>query len=343
VKGRIERLKPSTAQGRERKTELKKLIRDSRTSRADRERYRLELDEVSPPANPAERFVPKILNGSADDIREPKPTNADLQALIDRVEAKHANGSSPDASGPSGELARQLDAAKRTIEPQLKAKTLHIDDALCTIAEAHAKFGYEIWTGRGDWEDIPRDGKAAIVTCQLKHWRGEPVFEHPTWGGAAWGYFMQLPAVEKLKARGAFEQFKENSTPESRKKIFEHLKIAERMNEPVPEKYRTEPPTALPQAEPEAPNPAPMRTEPEPRLGPVEQAGVDLATRAALVLATDSWLSRLSLHSDEMRNRIIAALSDELLKSGCVSGDFCTKLYNQTRPRAVSQFPERKF
>jgi hypothetical protein len=166
-------------------------------------------------------------------------------------------------------------------------------------------------------------------------------------GGASWDYFMQLPAVEKLKARGAFEQFKEDTTPESRTKIFEQLKIAERMNEPMSEKHWTEPPAVPLQIEPvepvEAPKPAPMNVEPEAVLNPVERAGVDLAARTALVLQTDSWLSRLAEHSPDMRGRITAALSDELLKVGCVSGDFCTRLYNNSRPRALSQFPERRF
>jgi hypothetical protein len=86
-----------------------------------------------------------------------------------------------------------------------------------------------------------------------------------------------------------------------------------------------------------------MNAEPEAVLNPVERAGVDLAARTALVLQTDSWLSRLAEHSPDMRGRITAALSDELLKVGCVSGDFCTRLYNNSRPRALSQFPERRF
>ena len=72
------------------------------------------------------------------------------------------------------------------------------------------------------------------------------------------------------------------------------------------------------------------------------RGNADLAARAALVLRTDGWLSRLAQHSDDMRARIIAALSDEILRVGHVSGDFAAKLYNDFRPRAVSGFPERK-
>lgn len=71
--------------------------------------------------------------------------------------------------------------------------------------------------------------------------------------------------------------------------------------------------------------------------------GIDLAARAALVLKTDGWLTRLAEHSFDMHTRIIAGLSDELLRSRFVSGDFCTRLYNTLRPKAVSAYPERKF
>jgi hypothetical protein len=83
--------------------------------------------------------------------------------------------------------------------------------------------------------------------------------------------------------------------------------------------------------------------EPEPKLDPIVRASMDLAARALLVLRTDSWLSRLAEHSPDVRTTILAALSDELLRTGFVSGDFCARLYNDNRPRALSQFPPRQF
>jgi hypothetical protein len=44
-----------------------------------------------------------------------------------------------------------------------------------------------------------------------------------------------------------------------------------------------------------------------------------------------------------MRTKIIASLSDELLRAGFVSGGFCAPLYNQNRPKNLAAFPERKF
>jgi hypothetical protein len=85
----------------------------------------------------------------------------------------------------------------------------------------------------------------------------------------------------------------------------------------------------------------PVSDQPEPVLNPVGSA--DMAARSALVLQTDSWLSRLAEHSPDMHTRILASLSDELLRVGFVSGDFCARLYNDSRPRALSQFRPRQF
>ena len=78
-------------------------------------------------------------------------------------------------------------------------------------------------------------------------------------------------------------------------------------------------------------------------LSSFERVAIDLKARTAFVLQTDSWLSRLAEHSPEMRTRILASLSDELLRTGFVSGNFCARLYNDSRPRALSQFPPRQF
>jgi hypothetical protein len=173
---------PTDRTARDEYRELRRELKNPRT-KSRRLEIEARLDEMAP--NPKHQ-------GTLSS-EPPAPPKDWKEALIDRVEATRANGSSaaeaasatsilspgtPVSSGLSGELARSLDEAKRAVEPQLKAKALHIDDALCTIAEAHAKFGYEIWTGRSDWDELPHD---AIVTCQLKHWRNEPVFQRPTW------------------------------------------------------------------------------------------------------------------------------------------------------------------
>jgi hypothetical protein len=237
-----------------------------------------------------------------------------------------------------------LDAAKRAIEPQLKAKVLHIDDTVTNIAEDHARFGYEIWTGRSDWEEMERAGRAAITTCQLKIWRKEPVFtERPTWGNAAWEYFMGLPATEKVRLRQTFE--KQKRAPEQWHKTFEQLNIAERMKEVMPERYFAESQQPTPEAQDAAPVKVEKTKEPEtePALDPIVQASANLAARAALVMKSDSGLSRLAEHSPETRTRIEACLIDELLRNGSASGEFLARTYNALRPKGLFAFPERTF
>jgi hypothetical protein len=306
--------------------------------KTDREAALRELDALAP----------LVGYGSPIALEDSKPTRRDLDQLVERVEAGRENGSSSSQGTPADtskrDLARKLDEARKALQPQLNAKSLHIDDTLCNIAEAHAKFGYEIWTGRTDWDELPRDGRAEITTCQLKIWRKEPLFEKPRWADAAWEYFMSLPSVEKLRLRTVFKNSK--TTSEQWKSIFEQLKIGERMNQTMPEKYwRTEPQADLPQTENAASVRVPDATtqEPEQVMDPLARAGADLAARASLLLKTDSFLSRLTEHSPEMHSRVIAGLSAELLQSGFVSGDFAAKLYNDIRPRALSQFPERRF
>src|SRR6266576_1051329 len=48
---------------------------------------------------------------------------------------------------------------------------------------------------------------------------------------------------------------------------------------------------------------APEVRVPEPEPTPIQAAGMDLAARAALIMATDGWLTKLSMHSPEMRER----------------------------------------
>jgi hypothetical protein len=103
------------------------------------------------------------------------------------------------------------------------------------------------------------------------------------------------------------------------------------------------PPEPIQTWEPVELNRVPVNARTEPVLDPIARAAADLNACAALVLQTDSWLSRLAEHSPDMRTKIIASLSDELLRTGFVSGDFCARLYNDSRPRALSQFPPRQF
>jgi len=92
-----------------------------------------------------------------------------------------------------------------------------------------------------------------------------------------------------------------------------------------------------------ASRPAPHTREPEPVHSPVVHPIMSPAERAQLVIQTDSWLSNLSTHSPDMHSRIVAALSDELMRCGVAGSDFCTRLYENLRPRAFSKYPPRSF
>src|SRR5258708_22025851 len=73
----------------------------------------------------------------------------------------------------------------------------------------------------------------------------------------------------------------------------------------APQIARTEKPTVT-----EVPSRAVIEPKPEPHS--LSLANADLAARAALLLRTDGWLSRLAEHSEEMRSRIIDALGEEV-------------------------------
>lgn len=227
------RQRPTSRLDRARLCEVNRLLNSRGLTDERRAELEAERDRLSPVLQP--------------------PTREELERLIERVEAKRENGfPSPDGS-PAGEiilkpdapnsstpvdlarqaLARRLDAAKEAIAPQLKAKKLDIDDGLIVVAEQHAKFGYQIWTGRDDWDEIPEDGKAEIVLCQVRAWRSEPVFERPTWSQATWLFFMGRSATEKLRERAMFD--KNPLTPEQRKNLFERLKVKEWMDQPLPD------------------------------------------------------------------------------------------------------------
>jgi len=251
----------------------------------------------------------------------------------------------PAGEGDRAKVARTLDQAKAALDAQLRGKVLHIDDHVSNIAEAHARFGYETWTGRDDWEKLPRAGRVAITACQLKIWRKELIFdERPTWADASWEFFMGQSATEKLRLRTVFKAQK--VAPEQWRKVFDELEIEEKMNEVMPERYFTASEAVPSRVENAAPSQLPepiLNDEPTIPRDPIAAASANLAARATLVMKTDSFLTRLAEHSPEMRQDILVALSAELLQTGSVSAAFCVKTYNALRPKSVAAYPERSF
>jgi len=322
---RIKRHKPSTDAERKRAAELRKLIRDSRTSRADRERYRLELDEVSPPLNPADLVAPKILSGSPARNEDSKPLTRDLLALCDRVEARRAGEESILLPSP----------------PALSAADIQ------TVREMDLKEASAEWYRlvQSQW---PEKGFERIAQrTWLLRWRMDTLKGTVSESFADYVKPIQLRFEADMEFSARFAV----ASPEQRDTMLDK-RLAWMHTTPAPSIPRIAPPSGPPSK-----GPAPVHdwptfalrsapevpVEPEPPMTPIQAAGMDLAARAALIMATDGWLTKLSMHSPEIRTRIIAALRDELLKVGCVTGDFCAKLYNNSRPRALSQYPERKF
>jgi len=80
----------------------------------------------------------------------------------------------------------------------------------------------------------------------------------------------------------------------------------------------------------------------EPEQHPLGFANRNLDATAAIVLSTDSWLSNLTSHSEDMRSRIIVELGNEIRRSGHVDAEFCMRLYNSLRPTALSKYPPRQ-
>jgi hypothetical protein len=236
--------------------------------------------------------------------------------------------------------ARKLDAAKQGVDAQLKAKKLRIDDALTAVAEQHARFEYEICSGGKSWDGLSFEDQAILTTCQLKAWRNEPVFAHPTWAEASKLYFMGLSAMEKLRQYNVFEKFKASTTPERRKDIFDRLDIAKRMNEPLPDRLLNREPDAVPPPEPETTDEEPVLSAPAPEPSPAIRTTDD---QVNLILQIDPHLARLAAHAPEHDSAIRASLTRQLQEHGFADGSFLAGLYNASRPKGVSAFPPRTF
>jgi len=305
-------LEPSTAQGRQEYRSLRKELRDA-GSKKRRQELIAKLDSLygrgdSEPGTP----IP---------LPPAKPGNKDLQDLVDRVKSR-----------PSEMLLSATDI-QTVSDMELPAAS---SEWYAVIQSQWPETGFERIMQRGwllNWR---------IAT--LKGTVSEPFADY-------W-----KRCQERFDAESAFnERYKAANPTEQAALLAEKFGLRNEPFKAVPEAAKT----TKPDAEPfEASGPATVRARPEPNkatvvsaeatepesvLDPVVRASMDLAARAALVLQTDSWLSRLAEHSPDMRTKILASLSQELLRAGFVNGDFCARLYNDSRPRALSQFPPRQF
>lgn len=297
---------PTDRTARDEYRELRRELKSSRTAKARRLEIETRLDEISLGGGTKEPSI---------EIREPKPTTSDLLALANRVEAARemAEVFMPEAISYRECVRRRAECA--TAHEKAVAILSELPEhPLCKLAAELAAY---IWS---EDKSNPRPSVDVLAAERVKHWLSDaPYNRHDLRGSRA-----TVDAAVADALRVVAERDSEDP------KWF--TKRAERLLD--------SPPTGKGQNS-TVDAAAPPKAEPERH--PLASANTELDTRAALILKTDSWLSRLAEHSPEMRARIVAGLSDEILRIGFVSGDFATKLYNNLRPRCVSAYPERKF
>jgi hypothetical protein len=293
-KGR--RIKPSTVEGRRRKTELGEIISNPRTPKSEREAAIRELNILAP------------FKGSGSPSAD--TTNED--------------GSISDRSPVSPNV--NPEGAEKDFD------TLDLDEVR---RERHRLIQLQ-------WSES--NCRSLRQRCDVLDFRREVLLGRTTLPRSEW----QASRDAVHRSNDEFAALYTRSSPEEQERLQAARYGPMCTNETSAAKPLKDKPTAIPDSAPAVvtlPTASKVcgESEPEAALNPIARAGADLVSRAALVLQTDSWLSRLAQHSEEMRTRIVATLGDELLRVGFVSGDFCARTYNALRPRAVSAFPERKF
>jgi hypothetical protein len=309
---------PSDRAARDEYRDLRRELKLSRTSKARRAEIENRLDAIAEKEPSLEK-------------REPKPTTADNLALVERVEA--ARKTVPVFPvfnlDPAAGRERAIERAKNAT-PAEKAVSILADLPNNPLNKLAAEVAHWLWS---EDKSNPKAPAATLAANCVRHWLSdEPWNRSDVRGSRATVDAAVADALRLVAERDAADP----------------SWFVRRAEKPLDTQPTLTKPTAahesLQTAERVRTNPVPPGTQPdEPTLNPIERASADLAARAALVLKTDSWLSRLAQHSPDMRTKILASLSEELLRAGFVNGDFATRLYNDSRPKALSQFPPRQF
>jgi hypothetical protein len=172
--------------------------------------------------------------------------------------------------------------------------------------------------------------------------RREHAFSRLLWEVLTWNRSFAHPHTDPKWSADIFAEVDRRDSEDA--EWFRH--VLETPPQPLPAEAKTEPTKPAVVSADNGSEPGEKRAASaitEPVLDPVVRRSANLAARAALVLRTDSWLSTLADQSPEMRTKILASLSQELLRVGFVNGDFAMRLYNDRRPKALSQFPPRQF
>jgi hypothetical protein len=174
--------------------------------------------------------------------------------------------------------------------------------------------------------------------------RRENAFTRLLWEVLTWNRSFPHPTADPKWSADIFAEVDRRDLEDAG--WFRHVLETPPQSKPVEVRHEPERPavvsTEAKRADSVEKRAATVSPEPEPMLDPIARAAADLNARAALLIKTDSWLTLLSEHSPEMRARVVAGLSAELLQSGFISADVAAKLYNDLRPRALSAYPERR-
>ena len=304
---RCRRTKPSTVAGRKRVAELSKIISNTRTSKADRERALAELDWLAPfigKGTPAKSQAP------AAEASEEKEGSLE-PSLSTEQPAKEKESTVSDL----------LEECYATIPglAELRAKYPEADFGVCFryLNPGCREMDAAHYIAR-DWPGLRNLPEAE---------RHEALVWHNTFENG------HLPGREREALFAEVCRRFEEDPDWFEQAVFQSPKPLTSL--PKPEAPTPAPPPPVKESE---------SHETSTKQHPVADAAIDLRQRAELILASDGWLTRLGEHNDgAMKAKILAALVQQLFAVGFADGIFCARLYNTLRPRGLSQFPERKF
>jgi len=319
---RARRLKPSTREGRKRQAELGRVISNPRTLKTDREAALRELDALAP----LENFGSPSLTPPA------RPTKDWKEALIDRVEARRAEGPVSDKGSLEEALAQlAVEDRARAIRKAENAPANEKAEAILAELPDHPlnKLAREL--AHYLWEQDLSNPKPPAEVGAKSHSYGwlarQPYNRHDVRGNTE--------TVSNAVA-DVYRLLAERDTADPSWFVRRAKKLLEAPALPPVKVERA------PEPETQA-SPANLQKEEEAMPSPTASAD-GLAQRVEMILKTDSFLRSLSAVNFELNEKIRSALTTELLRVGHIAGTFAALLYNSLRRESkLFGLPERRF
>jgi hypothetical protein len=325
---RVRRVKPSTREGRRRAAELQHIIRRARSSKAEREEARKELDVIAPVEGSGFVWNPIGAMG-------PKPDTVALLSLCDRVDAKRGGSSCP-AGGPAGLeefLARMLSPEQkaadreRVIRRAEDASDVERAAALLEELPDHPlnKMAREI----GDFL-VRENSHAGDSAVQIAAWTIRDWLERQPYNRA------DLHGSAETVSDAVDDAYRLLDEREANDPAWYIRRMEQCFDNPEPA-VKPEPQLA------KAPEPVQrVEAETEPDFTPVQRAQMDLEQMVNLILGVvdAQWLGRLAQSSPVLDGQIRGAIAEHLTTYGGCDGVFLAQLFNTLRPHS-SAFPQR--